>query len=83
MFTPPTHVVAVCKGANAILQNVPVVVEGIEACFINFDGPQDVVLGLEGTEGVRCGFQCFQDSKKLFMTHLLFYIGFSIPLALV
>ena len=65
---------AVRKGANAILLNVSLVAEGIKTCFVNFDGPQDVVLGLEGTESAGSRLECFEDGEKLVMANLL-YIG--------
>ena len=77
------HVVAICKGNNAVLRNVPFIIKSIKASFVNFDGPQDVIHRLEGTESARCVFQCFQNSKKLLMTNLLFNIGLFIPLALI
>ena len=42
-----------------------------------------MVLGLEGAECARGGLECFEDGKKLVVTHLLFHIGFLIPLALI
>jgi len=68
--------VPVRQGTNAIFQNIPLIIKRIEACFIDFHSPQDVIHWLEATEDARSGFQCFQDSKKLLMTYLVFYIGF-------
>jgi len=64
--------VPVRQGTNAIFQNIPLIIKRIEACFIDLHSPQDVIHRMEGTGGAGSGFQCFQDSKKLFMTYLLF-----------
>ena len=62
------------QGANAISQNITFIIKRIEACFIDFYSPQDVIHRLEGTEGARSGFQCFQDIQKLIVSDFLLYI---------
>jgi len=69
------HVVAVRKGASAVLQNISFIIKSIETSFVNFDGPQDVIRELEGTESGGSGFKCFKDGEKLVMPNLLIYIG--------
>jgi len=44
------HEVAVFKGGNTIIKNISFIVKGIETSFGNFDGLQDVIRALEGTE---------------------------------
>ena len=56
---------SVRQGANAIVQNITFIIKRIEACFIDFYGPQDVIHKLEGTEGARSMFtsiNCLSDS---------------------
>jgi len=50
------HEVAVFKGGNTIIQNISFIVKGIETSFGNFDGLQDVIRALEGTESDGSGF---------------------------
>jgi len=47
--------VAVYQGRHAIVQDIPFIVKGIQACFINFDCPQDVIGGKEGSESTGSG----------------------------
>jgi len=63
---------AICKGFNTVFQNIPLVVKSIKTSFVYFDGSQDVIRGLEGTESAGSGFGRFEDGQKLIVSNFLF-----------
>ena len=69
------------QGTNAILKNIAFIIKSVKTRFIDFNSPQDVICGLEGTEGAGSGFERFKDIQKLIVSNLLLYIRLLYPLS--